>query len=283
MKKIIFTFLCFVLLILQLNASPNSQQLLDAINQQDIKTVKYLIKRGVDVNSATETGLTPLHEAARIGNFKIVKILVKNGADIHAQYGDAEPLYFAALANHPKIMKYFIRKGADVNTKFENISALLAASQKCHKKAIEILMENKAEMISEDVALTPIEAVALALPGDCSIEKKEKILQMMIQFGADINIPRPGIPTGWTALDSAINFGNQDIIEMLLKLGAKSERAIAIYARANNIDMVYLLLENGFDINIKDEDGKTVLDYEISDNMRQFLISHGAKSGKDLQ
>ena len=48
----------------------------------DVKALKLLIKKGVDVNAIGEFEQTPLHLAVIYGNLKITKLLIKNGADI---------------------------------------------------------------------------------------------------------------------------------------------------------------------------------------------------------
>ncbi len=48
----------------------------------DIDQVKYLVKKGINVNVKDKFGLTPLHEAAKGGNLVVVEYLVKKGADV---------------------------------------------------------------------------------------------------------------------------------------------------------------------------------------------------------
>ncbi len=284
MKKLLS--LCFIILgIVNLSAETSAQiKLREAIEQENVKLVRQIIKQGVDVNIKYDNGTTPLHIAASKGNLKIVKLLVKNGADVNIEYDGANPLYFAAWLNHTKIMKYLIKKGANVNTRVENsMSILIQVSLNCQQEAIKILMKNKAKMLTENVSLTPIDAVASANPNNCSLAKKEEILKMMIKLGADINMTRPYLPMKLNALDFAITNNQFDIEKMLVKLGAKSNYAIIFHTNKNNKEMIEFLLGHGFNINTQDELGNTALDYAHTDEMKQFLISHGAKSGKDLK
>ena len=50
-----------------------------------------------------------------------------------------------------------------------------------------------------------------------------------------------------------------------------------------SLKAVRFLIESGADINASREDGKTPLDYAYDRHIRDFLIKHGAKSGKELQ
>ena len=47
--------------------------------------------------------------------------------------------------------------------------------------------------------------------------------------------------------------------------------------------MLKLLLENNAEVNSTDNRNKTALDYAQTDEIKQLLISHGAKSGKELK
>ena len=215
------------------------------------------------------------------GNFKTVKLLVEKGANVNAKYEGANPLYFAAMNSHNKVIKYLIEKGSEVNILFDRIYPILFhPCKECQKETIEILMKNKADANIIMGNLTMAGLVAFNENKNCSLKKKEETLRMMIKYGADINIIAP---PGINALDMAIMQNNADIEKMLIKLGAKSNQAIGMHAVANNKEMILFLLENGFDINAKNSYGETALDQKITDEIKQFLISHGAKSGKDLK
>ncbi len=287
--------------------------LYDAAYYNEVEVAKLLVSKGVDVNVVNKDKrafadsigyfwlenlnvtdkLTPLHQAAIRGNLKMVKFLVNNGADVNAKFLGANPLHFAAKKNHTKVMEYLIKKGADVNTKFnhhpkfDNSHILEGPFLSCNKKAIEILLKNKAEV---NVFSNGIPMIALAaLPQDnCSLKKKEQILKMMIKYGADINMKYEGDHPEPNALEQAM-FHDENysysigLVKILVKLGAKSDEAIEYYAYKGNKEMIEVLLENGFDINMQDKYGKTALDYAHTEDMKQFLISHGAKSGKELK
>lgn len=45
----------------------------------EVNAVRYLINRGIDVNSRNAIFHTPLHLAAGIGHVEVVKILVREG------------------------------------------------------------------------------------------------------------------------------------------------------------------------------------------------------------
>jgi ankyrin repeat protein len=49
---------------------------------------ELLLKRGANVNGATDTGFVALFWAARYGHDKVIKVLIDNGADVNAKDED---------------------------------------------------------------------------------------------------------------------------------------------------------------------------------------------------
>ncbi|KAF5597987.1 ankyrin 1 [Fusarium pseudoanthophilum] len=50
----------------------------------DFEKVKYIVKRGANVNSLSPHHGSPLHQACRAGQFDIIKFLIENGANVNA-------------------------------------------------------------------------------------------------------------------------------------------------------------------------------------------------------
>ncbi len=242
-----------------------------------------------------------LVKASEQGNFKEVKNLVNQGIDVNTVVEERSPLFMAVLNKNYKIAKYLISKGADVNFVFDNRETLLfIVARNDESKMVEFLMKNGADINKiTNLASTPIEA-AILFCSDCPLKNKEKTLKTMLKYGADIDMKNPYEPK-WTALDSAIYHNRLEAAKLLFKLGAKLDKSLfknlnLITAIGHeNKEMVELLLDNGADINAKNENGKTALDRlengEIqswgkvvkNEEIRQLLISRGAKNGKDLK
>ncbi|MDR2763300.1 MAG: protein kinase, partial [Planctomycetaceae bacterium] len=68
----------------------------------DIDIVKYLVSKGIDVNTKDNKGCTPLHWAAGYNvNIEVLEYLVSQGADVNAKnYIGETPLHYAALNNN---------------------------------------------------------------------------------------------------------------------------------------------------------------------------------------
>lgn len=86
--------------------------------EDDLDSIKILVKNKADVNLKDSEGVSPLQVACSLGNLEMVKFLVNNKANINNidKKGDS-PLSYAALYHYPKIAKYLLSKKAKVTEK----------------------------------------------------------------------------------------------------------------------------------------------------------------------
>jgi len=110
------------------------------------------------------------------------------------------------------------------------------------------------------------------------------MVKYLVAKGLNINAKTNG---GVTALRCAAYSGNVDLAEYLVEKGldvnAKAHSgATALHNAAlfNNVDMVKYLVEKGADVNAKNEFSVTPLDYASNEEIKSYLISKGAVSGK---
>ena len=83
-----------------------------------LPSIKELYEAGADINMTDETGITPLHFAALIGNRDAIEWLVDMGASIHRRTKTgASVVMYAAWGGHADIMKDFLEKIPDLNDK----------------------------------------------------------------------------------------------------------------------------------------------------------------------
>lgn len=55
--------------------------MINSQNSRSLFQVRFLLQNGADVNSDTQIGYTPLHQAAQQGHLHIVNVLIENKAD----------------------------------------------------------------------------------------------------------------------------------------------------------------------------------------------------------
>ena len=207
-------------------------KLMQAIEQNDFKSVKKLVKAGADVNESIVSSspnylffisqhlyleplvkgmqgetvyVTPLHASADRANIKVLKYLKKKKANIEA--GDSEgktPLMYAL--RNPGGEEYaltLLKKGA-------NFRAVDAAGN-------------------------------TALMGVC-FKGYENIASLLIQHGANVN-----------------------------KTNSNGATALIFAAMFNRAPLIKLLLENGADTNLKDDKGNTALDHARMQGLKEVV------------
>jgi len=95
----------------------NESKLISAAKDGDLDTVRDLVYvKNVDPNCQDKEGNTPLHMASKNNNLNTVKYLLKNGANVNCQNNDGRtPLHLAAMYAELNVVKYLLKKGANVN------------------------------------------------------------------------------------------------------------------------------------------------------------------------
>ena len=137
-----------------------------------------------------------------------------------------------------------------------------------------------------------------------------EIMEKLLDSGADIE--KKDISYGGTPLHNAAIYGQKSAISMLLKHGANvnaldgsgvsplhfaaetnkehdiQERTQKQINQDNQIELtqkikiIQILLKAGSEINQRDWVGRTPIDYASNNQIKNILMEHGAKSGKDL-
>lgn len=131
------------------------EELLDAIESQDIEKVEELLNSGVDINHGYENNLTPLHQTALVENesdtlIQICQMLVKKGAIASAKIKDTleTPLHFAAYRGNVEVAKILIRYLADINAQNDyGETPLYFACNFDNGKLIDVLLKNRANCL----------------------------------------------------------------------------------------------------------------------------------------
>lgn len=95
---------------------PSSQEMFNAVRNDNTRQIKLLIENGADVNMKVENGWTPLHYASSSGGFYSIKLLIENGADVNMKDKIGRtPLMVALTYRDYEIAEILIENGANVN------------------------------------------------------------------------------------------------------------------------------------------------------------------------
>jgi ankyrin repeat protein len=129
--------------------------LLSAAEDGRMEDVKFLVKKGADVNFASpKTGRTPLMRAAENGHLNVVEVLLQKGARINLKstYSGKTALMRSAQYGHAPIVRLLMEKGADVNSRStaSGKTALIRACQQGHYKIAKLLLESGAHVNAID-------------------------------------------------------------------------------------------------------------------------------------
>lgn len=204
--------------------------LLAAVRSDAVVQVMDLLDKGADANARDgKSGYTALHIAAINGFAYTAKLLLRKGADVNARTRDddgATPLHLAVHYNKDLVTSAFlVEKGADVNayTKTGGTALLFLILNKNNiadrpsKEFAELLFAKGANLNAKsENGATPLFAAL--------ISQKKELTKFLIRKGASVNTALLLDETSgstWTALDAARDWGDQEIIDLLVAKGAK--------------------------------------------------------------
>ncbi|OGF58597.1 MAG: hypothetical protein A2Y62_07945 [Candidatus Fischerbacteria bacterium RBG_13_37_8] len=281
----------------------------------DLKTVRELIGRGIDINKKTVVGQTALHYANMNGHADVIGELIKAGADVHAglgidrpgwspifyaaSYGNADavqalikagadvnivdiegksPIFYAAESGNVEIIELLIKKGAKVDlADKEGKSPLMAALENLQLEAAHVLRDTSSAIDkgTEDTIAT-VELAIAASKGD--INKA----QALISDGINVNSKWPPYRSK-PILHYAVENNQAAMVKLLLASGVEADAwdanqwtALMLAAANGNEDIVKELIANGADINAQ-VDSKSAISLAVNSNIINILKNAGAK------
>ena len=159
----------------------SAQNIHEAAWKGDLAKVKMLLKKNPrSINMKDESGMTPLHWAARGEHFEIIKYLINNGADVNVKNND-NVMALQFVIGNKEAVQFLIAKGADVPVKGNTGKNLL------HKVAL-LGYKNLVELMIEKGANTSTKNNnGGTLLHSASAGGLNRVAEMMIRQGADVN------------------------------------------------------------------------------------------------
>jgi len=218
-------------------------------NTDNTKELNKLIKEGNDINGLSSYGAGGIHYAAKAGNIDSLKILLKNGANVNLiakkKYDGWTPMRFAVTSwKHPHAFHK--------NKKVEVVNLLIKKGSKLDYKGAD----------GESL---------LHIAASQTYKGSSKLTEILIKSGLDVNAKDNN---GKTPMDYATEkFAFSNII-VLMKNGVKFNdyvgengsnlfhlAASQVVKNKNAYTLIDYLVANGNDINMPDNDKRTVLHY----------------------
>jgi len=299
MKHLLLTTIAAVVLV----GCGSGVDIWTAAQTGNIEAVKQNLADGVDVNSKSDIGRTPLdvaiafkqslitdllrkyggktrdelkaaesiEAAAELGNIEAVKQHLDDGTEVNAKdVTGRTPLHWAAWVGHKEIAELLITAGADVNAKDgDNDTPLDEAVSEGEKEIADLLRKHggKHGTIHSAVGGGDVEAV------------KE-----FLAAGVDVNaVAMDDVFFGQTPLDAANKYNQGAVAVLLRKYGGKTcveLGALFDSAKKGNIEGIKQHLAAGGDVSLRNNNGDTMLNYAAflgHKEIVELLVENGAE------
>jgi ankyrin repeat protein len=252
--------------------------LLYAARENCIACVDVLLARGADIDLPDPEGVSPLHIAIMNANWDLAKRLIEAGADVDQWdiYGEA-PLFTAvglraradggrASIDPPNqtdglgIVRLLLERGADPNmqlffrpanvrgsTNTRGSTPLIRAANNNDREVVQLLLEHGADatLYMAD-RQTPIHAV---LAGRAPEKDALELIRVLHDAGTDV-----------------------DVVALVVHMEeVRGGSALHYAVRKRYKEVIRLLASYGIDMDLKDQDGLTALDYTQSRGFMPFM------------
>ncbi|XP_072948656.1 ankyrin repeat domain-containing protein 61-like isoform X2 [Epargyreus clarus] len=264
-----------------------------AIWQRYLEATRLLLVRGCDINAQDDCGYSALHLSAEHGYVELVKLLLESGAavDYRPDTGEEfprttlcdEPLRLAIRNKHYEVARLLLEHGADPNKRYFFGAEINLVSD---PEYLELLLTFGANPDSRDRAgLTPLMKAARQRNGI------EAVL-LLISYGADVNAIADARNDYRTVMHYAVLSGNTDVVNLLIKQGARVNYECPDLNKPSPLDlailkgdvaMLQMLLLAGALVNASSTVIGTPLHVACSDNIsnRKEIIKILLESGAD--
>lgn len=224
--------------------------------------------------------IPPIHKLVRNNNDKALEKYVKQIENIDIRYKNNETALFTASFNgNLNAVKILIKHGADINAKnINNSTPLIYATINSHHDVIKFLLENGADVNAKDKlfggVLTHSSMRAAAGPKD-HMTGQLKIMQLLINYGADINQKSP---EGETELFFASVVAPIEYLDFLINNGINintkniyGETALFEPTRLGKNEVVLFLLRKGANPQITNIYDESLIEIAILNNHSEIL------------
>ncbi len=248
----------------------------------DVSKVQKLINSGQNINEIDEKGRTILFELVAKKKINAIKILLKNGIDINFEDSMGKTVLNEAISKSDSIMvRFLLDNGASINHKnSENRTIIQDVALEGDFKMFKVLMA-----FDPDLNLT--DSYGKTVLFDAVEGENEQILSEIVSRVDDINILDEN---NRTVLFSAVLKKNPKLAEIIINAGINVNQIDddgqnvlfnTIIPGKRNIPILRALIKKEIDLNVRDNQGKTIFD-EIFRIFSMQKLSPKELTGKNV-
>lgn len=211
------------------------------------EVVELLVKAGADVNEKDNEKKTPMHYAAE-GHPEMIEKLASLGAKVNERSSDPwreTPLEHAISVSDVKSIEALAKAGADfkmINNRGMSLLHYALTQREKTEEIMKSLIHFGAPLNVQDSYGTPL-MHAVASPFT-----PKSIVNLLVSSGADINAKGKD---DHTAIHFATKVGNKEMVEELLKLGARIDMKTAAEKKTPLIIATELVFNNIIEVLVK--------------------------------
>jgi ankyrin repeat protein len=275
-----------------------------------VECTKILLEKGADINYKDKRGLTPLKQAINSNQLQQLTFLINKGADLmdlddfytfsygvdnnitqimdliknkeYLNKNGSKLLYYACMNKRFDVMKLLLDANVDPNISYDNKIALISASKNNFDDVVECLLAN--EKTNIDIVDQEGNTALLSACGD---EKNLNVIKKLLELGANPNIQNEN---GLTALITTIIYCHKKIVDILLQIPSLNINLKDKHRNTALIHAVYYkeytiaekLIKHGADHTIKDNSGKTAMDFDKCDKLKKIIEEYEASKTIEL-
>ncbi len=246
-------------------ASKSDTELLNhAIFYGHEELVRFLLDAGCEINSCDKNDMLPISVASGRGQYAIMRLLIERGADISEHnVSIPSPLATAINSNNEESLKILLEYGNGRSSSLtvqEKTCALFYACSVMNPELVQLIVtngvlinaRNKENNTTPLLFVSEVPMSQSALLATEFLEKRKKIMELLLSHGADINASN----AGKTALSNAVERNEVEMVKLLLSKGANTDiikeedgyAPLHLATIAGSTDLIALLLGAGASI-----------------------------------
>lgn len=227
-----------------------------------VDIVDRLLRAGSNTNLQNKEGASPLMIASEKGYVSVIDRLYTYGADIYATDSEGNTaIHYACKGNRLEALERLFSLGLTFLVNHQGVDPFMLACLHGHINLFEMLLANGATVnsVAEDGS-TPLVFA-------CK-RNQERVIHFLFDHGADPQLTSGQADKPMTPLSFSCKRGMSRTSELLIQLGAQvnfqmpstGQTALMVACASSESSTVSLLLRNGADPDLQDNEGRKAKD-----------------------